>query len=1041
VLTSDSNGNATWQSPTTSKDAQTLALSGSSLSISNGNSVTLPDTSSTNELQTLSLSGNSLTLSNGGGTVPLPSAAGTVTQIATGTGLTGGPITSTGTISLADSGAASGTYGSGSAVPVINVDSKGRIKGVSTTPVSNLYNSDGTLSGGRTVTLGGSDLVLSGSTGDLIFASDLIKVYGGRSIEFGADIATKEPNAGKVYYNASGNSTLDITGAGTPNVPRVVRILDNLVVSNSLTVPSVKITSGGPGVGKVLTSDASGNATWQTIAAGTGTQTLSLSGSTLSISNGNSVILPDTSSTNELQTLSLSGNSLTLSNGGGTVTLSSGTVTQIATGTGLTGGPITSTGTISLADSGASAGTYGSGSAVPVVNVDSKGRLTAVSTMPVSNLYNADGMLSSSRIVTMGNHNLSLNGTGNFVFNATSLKMNGSRIMEFGAGIEGKDPFAGMIAYNAFNSNALDIVGAGAISGKRRVRIWDLIETSGLNTHNLTATGLVSATALTVNGIPINGSNLYNSDGTLSSGRTITMGANNLSLVGTGNFVFNAASVKMNGSRFMEFGTGVAGKDGNAGIIGYQVFGKLNALDIVGAGAVSGQRRIKLWDLVETDGLTTAHLTTHNLTATGLVTAPGMWVNGTLTTANLTTHNLTATGLITAPGMWVNGTLTTAHLTTHNLTATGLVSVAALTVNGRQVDGSNLYNSNGSLTGTRAVNFNGNNLLFQGSGRIGIGTHITSPRAPLHVDIGSYDGYISATNHYIDPSIIGGPNNLHNPYHTAITAPWINGNQAVSIFARGHIITESSISCVTGLVWSDERLKVIKGVSDKEKDLGLLKQIQITEYQMKDQVQHGRTVQKKVIAQQVEKILPCAVTLSTQFVPDIYQQGTIRENQVTVAGAIHVKAGDLVRIHVEKDGHEEKLELRASSAGKESFTVESREKLNGKVFVYGVERRDVRSVDYDAIAMLNVSATQELAKQQEATTRELAAVRADRDKLAAKVEAQTTRVEAQAREIDALKKQQAAEIAQINAALEVLSKLVEMKVTDKAAKVVSTKAR
>jgi hypothetical protein len=73
--------------------------------------------------------------------------------------------------------------------------------------------------------------------------------------------------------------------------------------------------------------------------------------------------------------------------------------------------------------------------------------------------------------------------------------------------------------------------------------------------------------------------------------------------------------------------------------------------------------------------------------------------------------------------------------------------------------------------------------------------------------------------------------------------------------------------------------------------------------------------------------------------------------------------------------------------------------------------------------------------------RELAAVRADRDKLAAKVEAQTTRVEAQAREIDALKKQQAAEIAQINAALEVLSKLVEMKVTDKAAKVVSAKAR
>jgi hypothetical protein len=36
-----------------------------------------------------------------------------------------------------------------------------------------------------------------------------------------------------------------------------------------------------------------------------------------------------------------------------------------------------------------------------------------------------------------------------------------------------------------------------------------------------------------------------------------------------------------------------------------------------------------------------------------------------------------------------------------------------------------------------------------------------------------------------------------------------------------------------------------------------------------------------------------------------------------------------------------------------------------EVFVYGREVDDLRSVDYDAIAMLNVSATQELAKKLE----------------------------------------------------------------------------
>lgn len=61
-------------------DNQTLNIAGNTLSISNGNTVTLPtatevDGSVTNELQTISLLGNDLSLSNGGGTVTIPSSA------------------------------------------------------------------------------------------------------------------------------------------------------------------------------------------------------------------------------------------------------------------------------------------------------------------------------------------------------------------------------------------------------------------------------------------------------------------------------------------------------------------------------------------------------------------------------------------------------------------------------------------------------------------------------------------------------------------------------------------------------------------------------------------------------------------------------------------------------------------------------------------------------------------------------------------------------------------------------------------------------
>jgi len=61
-----------------------------------------------------------------------------------------------------------------------------------------------------------------------------------------------------------------------------------------------------------------------------------------------------------------------------------GGVTQVNTGTGLTGGPITSIGTISIANTAVSAGSYGSSTEVGSFTVNAQGQLTAAANVPIT---------------------------------------------------------------------------------------------------------------------------------------------------------------------------------------------------------------------------------------------------------------------------------------------------------------------------------------------------------------------------------------------------------------------------------------------------------------------------------------------------------------------------------------------------------------------------------------------------------------------------------------------------------------------------------
>jgi Chaperone of endosialidase len=155
--------------------------------------------------------------------------------------------------------------------------------------------------------------------------------------------------------------------------------------------------------------------------------------------------------------------------------------------------------------------------------------------------------------------------------------------------------------------------------------------------------------------------------------------------------------------------------------------------------------------------------------------------------------------------------------------------------------------------------------------------------------------------------------------------------------------------------FSDIRIKNVKGITNNTEDLKTLMQIEITDYKLKDSIGKGNKDYKKVIAQQVEKVYPQAVSKMTDVVPDIYKQTEIKNGVINLA--TNLKVGDKVKLIFE-NGEEI---VTVTTANGMSFTVD---KLNtGKVFVFGRQVNDFHTVDYEALSTLNISATQELQKQ------------------------------------------------------------------------------
>ena len=204
-----------------------------------------------------------------------------------------------------------------------------------------------------------------------------------------------------------------------------------------------------------------------------------------------------------------------------------------------------------------------------------------------------------------------------------------------------------------------------------------------------------------------------------------------------------------------------------------------------------------------------------------------------------------------------------------------------------------------------------------------------------------------------------------------------NGNYEVSIKAARSVVGSNFRAP------SDQRIKKEISYAENQTELSRLQKLRVAKYRHIDEYTRGKEFTNGFIAQELEQIVPEAVSHSSDFIPNVYELSakTHLANSlmtITLFKNHEFSVGDEINL-ILPNGEKKAKVLDVPS--NTSFTIDWDGDPMEKIFVYGKKVNDFHTVDYDRIFTLNVSATQELARRVEQLEAENAALRQRNDGL------------------------------------------------------------
>ncbi len=180
------------------------------------------------------------------------------------------------------------------------------------------------------------------------------------------------------------------------------------------------------------------------------------------------------------------------------------------------------------------------------------------------------------------------------------------------------------------------------------------------------------------------------------------------------------------------------------------------------------------------------------------------------------------------------------------------------------------------------------------------------------------------------------------------------------------IRAEGYVESLGAVYYSDRRIKEIIDRVDSARALSAIESLRPTNYRMIDKTNLGADPKTGLIAQEVQAVIPEAVSKRVDFVPDIYAHAASvvfnaadSTATVTLSKPHGLAVGDVVRVY--DDAGLKELGV-VSVSGPVQFTVSGAQDTS-RLFVYGKRVNDFLAVDYDRVFVTGLAAIQELSSE------------------------------------------------------------------------------